>query len=124
LQNGHPLPIRAMGDGINKLLHYLAVMIANPGGIFLFDEIETGFHYSFYPKLWEIISTVAQNTKSQVIATTHSYECIESAVKGTSKVDPSLLTYVRLAKENNKIVPYYFYEKDLAYALDRNMEVR
>ncbi|MDR1964859.1 MAG: ATP-binding protein, partial [Planctomycetaceae bacterium] len=25
LQNGHPLPIRAMGDGINKLLHYLAV---------------------------------------------------------------------------------------------------
>jgi predicted ATPase len=124
LRNGQSLPIRAMGDGINKLLHYLSVMIANPGGIFLFDEIETGFHYSFYPKLWELVAAVAKEADSQVIATTHSYECISASVEGTSKVDPALLTYVRLGKEDTGIVPYSFSNDDIAYALEREMEVR
>jgi AAA15 family ATPase/GTPase len=113
-----------MGDGINKLLHYLSMMIANPGGIFLLDEIEVGFHYSFYPQLWELISSVAKETNSQVIATTHSYECINAAVEGTAKVDSSLLTYVRLGKEADSIVPYYFFGDDLAYALKCDMEIR
>jgi predicted ATPase len=124
LKTGQPMPIRAMGDGINKLLHYLSVIVANPGGIFLFDEIETGFHYSFYPKLWELVSAVAKETNSQVIATTHSYECINAAVEGTAKIDSSLMTYVRLGKEGDIIVPYYFSNKDIAYALEREMEVR
>jgi predicted ATPase len=124
LQNGQSLPIRAMGDGINKLLHYLSVIIANPGGIFLLDEIETGFHYSFYPKLWELISSVAQETNSQIVATTHSYECISAAAEGSAKIDSSLLTYVRLGKEEDAIIPYAFAGDDLAYALEREMEVR
>lgn len=121
---GKPRSVRTLGDGINKLLSYLLVMVANPGGVFLLDEIETGFHYSFYPKLWELIADIAKKTKCQVIATTHSYECITAAVEGTAKVDPSLLTYVRLGKENNKIVPYVFPHDDLAFALEREMEVR
>ena len=124
LQNGNSLPLRTMGDGINTLLHYLAVMIANPGGIFLFDEIETGFHYSFYPKLWELVAAVAKETGSQVIATTHSYECISAAVEGTSKIDPLLLTYFRLGEEDAGIVPYSYSSEDLAYALEQEMEIR
>ena len=124
LQTGQTLPIRAMGDGINKLLHYLSAMIANPGGIFLLDEIEAGFHYSFYEKLWEIVANVAKETNSQVIATTHSYECIDAAAKGTAKVDASLLTYIRLGKEDNRVIPYHFSKDDLPFVLERKMEVR
>jgi ABC-type branched-subunit amino acid transport system ATPase component len=118
-----PRSVRTLGDGINKLLSYLLAMIANPDGIFLLDEIETGFHYSFYPQLWELISTVAKETNSQVVATTHSYECISAAVEGTKKVDSSLLTYVRLGGEDS-IVPYYFSGDNLAFALQNEMEVR
>ncbi len=124
LDAGKTLPIRAMGDGINKLLHYLSAMIANPGGVFLLDEIENGFHYSFYPKLWELIARVAKETGSQVFATTHSEECISGAVDGTAKVDPALLTYVRLGKKAEHIVPYSFSGRELASALEREMEVR
>jgi len=124
LRTGQALPIRAMGDGINKLLHYLSAMIANPGGVFLLDEIDAGFHYSFYTKLWELVATVAQKTGSQVIATTHSYECIGAAAEGTAKVDASLLTYIRLGREDETIVPYHFSQDDLAFALKREMEVR
>ncbi len=121
---GRTLPIRAMGDGINRLLFYLSVMIANPGGVFLFDEIETGFHHSFYPKLWELIARVAKETGSQVFAATHSYECLSDAVDGVAEVDPSLLTYFRLGKEEQGIVAHSFPGEDLAFALERNMEVR
>lgn len=124
LDSGKTLPVRAMGDGINKLLHYLSAMIANPGGVFLLDEVETGFHYSFYPKLWELVARVAKETGSQIFATTHSDECISAAVDGVSKVAPELLTYIRLGKKNNDIVPYSFSERELASALDREMEVR
>ncbi len=121
---GKTLPIRAMGDGINKLLHYLSAMIANPGGVFLLDEIENGFHYSFYPKLWELIARVAGETGSQVFATTHSEECISGAAEGVSKVDSKMLTYVRLGKKAEAVVPYSFSGRELASALDREMEVR
>ena len=124
MRNGVPLPIRAVGDGVNRLFHYLSVMIANPGGVFLFDEIDSGFHHSFYRKAWELVSMVAVETDSQVIATTHSYECIKAAVEGTSQHSPGKLTYVRLGKEGEKIVPYSFSEADLAYALEQEMEVR
>lgn len=124
LHTKKPLPLRALGDGINKLLTYLSLMIAYPGGIFLFDEIENGFHYSFYPKLWELIAKVAQETENQVFATTHSYECIEASLEGVSKVDRDLLTYVRLGKEDIGIVPYAFVGEDLAYALEHDMEIR
>jgi AAA15 family ATPase/GTPase len=124
LSTGNPRPLRRLGDGINKLLSYLLAMTANPGGIFLLDEIETGFHYSFYPKLWELVANVVKETGSQLVATTHSYECISAAVEGSAKIDQSLLTYVRLGKENNTIVPYVFHEDDLAFALESDMEVR
>ncbi len=124
LDTGKTFPIRAMGDGINKLLLYLSVMIANPGGVFLLDEIETGFHHLFYPKLWELVARVAKETGSQIFATTHSYECLCDAVDGIAEVDSSMLTYFRLGKEKEGIVPHSFSHEDLAFALERNMEVR
>jgi len=121
---GKSRPIKTLGSGINKLLNYLLVMIANPGSVILLDEIESGFHYSFYPKLWELITVLSKKTQCQVFATTHSYECINAAIEGIVNFDSSLLTYFRLGKEYDRIVPFHFSEEDLAYALGREMEVR
>ena len=123
-KSGRPLPVSMMGDGINKLLRYLLAMTANPGCLLLVDEIETGLHYTFYPQLWQLIASLAKQTNSQIIATTHSDECIHAAAEGTAKVDPALLSYIRLGKESDVIVPYYFTNNDLAFALEREMEVR
>ena len=122
--SGRSLPLNAMGSGINKLLGYVLAMTADPGCFLLVDEIETGLHYRFYPKLWELIADVARKTGCQVMATTHSDECIRAAVEGTSRVDPSLLTYIRLGREGEAIVPYRFAGEELAYALEREMELR
>jgi len=123
-KSGRPLPVSAMGDGTSKLLFYLLAMAANPGCLLLVDEIETGLHHTFYQKLWQAVTSLAQQINSQVIATTHSDECIHAAIKGATEVDPALLTYIRFAKEDDAIVPYYFANDDLTFALEHRMEVR
>ncbi|MDE5639326.1 MAG: ATP-binding protein, partial [Odoribacter sp.] len=50
------LPLRLAGDGLNKLLYIVLLITANPHSILLIDEIETGFHYSMFSKLWETIA--------------------------------------------------------------------
>ena len=46
LNDGMKMPITYMGDGINKVLHLLLLILTSPNGIVLLDEIENGFHYS------------------------------------------------------------------------------
>ena len=46
------LPLRLAGDGLNKLLFIVLSIAVNPHSILLIDEIETGFHYSMFRKLW------------------------------------------------------------------------
>ena len=80
-------PLKLAGDGLNKLLFIVLSIISNPDSILLIDEIESGFHYSMYPKLWETIALAARENACQIIATTHSYECIAGAIDGIEKAD-------------------------------------
>jgi AAA15 family ATPase/GTPase len=119
------LSINMLGDGINKLLHIVLAMLANPSSLILIDEIENGFHYSFYPKLWDIIGELAIETDCQVFATTHSYECIEGAMSlATNKDKPDLFRFIRLDRENDKIVPKVFANDSFEYSVNNGWEVR
>jgi hypothetical protein len=119
------LSINMLGDGINKLLHIVLNMLANPNSIILIDEIENGFHYSFYPKLWEIIGELAVDTGCQVLATTYSYECIEGAISlAANKDKPDLFRFIRLDRENDKIVPKVFANDSFEYSVNNGWEVR
>ncbi len=119
------LPLTAMGDGINRLLSILCVMMANPGCVILIDEIENGFHYSFYIKLWQLIEEVSRKTGGQVFATTHSYECIQGAFYGLKEApDSDALRYVRLGKHGDKIEPHLFSDGSLGLAIEKDLEVR
>ena len=44
---------------------------------FLIDEIDSGFHYSAYKKLWEAIFALAVSTDKQLFITTHSKETLQ-----------------------------------------------
>lgn len=120
------LPLSAMGDGVSKLLMFLCTLYTNPGSVLLIDEIENGFHYSFFPKLWTAIINAAKETDCQIFATTHSYECIQGAEEAFSK-DVNLenfLRYVRLGKYEGKITPHIFSAGSLKVAIESEMEIR
>ena len=119
------LPAHTIGDGIRKLLHIALVLIANPGCVLLLDEVENGLHYSLYSKFWEMISTLAIQNQCQIIATTHSYECINGALDGVNAANQEdSFTYVRLDKDDRGIVPKSFTYDMLERALDSDWEIR
>jgi AAA15 family ATPase/GTPase len=117
------IPINFLGDGINKLLSIFATIYTNPNSIILIDEIENGFHYSFYPKLWEMLGKVAKETNCQIFATTHSYECIEGATV-LNENEPELFGFIRLVRDEENIIPKNYANDVFEYALKNNWEVR
>ena len=122
---GKLLPMRLAGDGMNRLLAIMLAIMENTNSIILIDEIENGFHYSMYPVLWEAIANAAQKSNCQVIATTHSYECVAGAVEGIEKADmKDQFCFFRLAQEKKGRVAYRYSEDLLQYALESNVEVR
>lgn len=122
---GKLLPMRLAGDGMNRLLFIMLSIMENPNSIILIDEIENGFHYSMYPVIWEAIANAAQESKCQVIATTHSYECVAGAVEGIEKTDmKDSFCLFRLAQEKEGRVAYRYSEDLLQYALESDVEVR
>lgn len=118
------ISFNVLGDGINKLLLIILEMLAHPGSILLIDEIENGFHYSFYGKLWEVIGRLARDTGCQIIATTHSYECIKEAAVLSSSQDADFFSFIRLDRKDDVIVPKSFDNDSFTYAISKNLEVR
>lgn len=119
------LPLRLAGDGLNKLLFIILSIAVNPNSLLLLDEIETGFHYSMFPKLWETIAKTAYENSCQVIATTHSYECIVGAVDGIEAAGRSSeFCFYRLDKNDTGNHAYRYSNDLLQTAVATDMEVR
>jgi AAA15 family ATPase/GTPase len=118
------ISISSLGDGINKLLTILLTALRDDCKILLLDEIETGFHYSFYPKLWNILAKLAKETGCQIFATTHSYECIEGA-KELNANEPDMFGFFRLDRDNNgNIIPKVFTQSMFETSFENGWEVR
>lgn len=73
-----PIPLRSMGDGINRILTIILAMVNCRNGYFFIDEFENGLHYSVQEQLWEVIFNLAERLNIQVFATTHSSDCINA----------------------------------------------
>lgn len=122
---GKLLPMCLAGDGMNRLLFIMLSIMENPNSLILIDEIENGFHYSMYPMIWEAIVNAARESNCQVIATTHSYECVAGAIKSVQNADRKEdFCLFRLAQEKEGRAAYRYSENLLQYALESDVEVR
>lgn len=72
-----PAPLGSLGDGASRMLALaMAILAAEPGTIALLDEIDTGLHYSIMGDMWRVVIETAQRRDVQVLASTHSFDCI------------------------------------------------
>ncbi len=74
--NSTLLPLKSMGDGINRVLTIILALVNSDNGFLLIDEFENGLHYSVQEKLWKIIFSLSEKLHVQVFATTHSEDSI------------------------------------------------
>lgn len=119
------IPIKSMGDGINRLLEMIITIVANPNAIILIDEIENGFHYSIHQDLWKALGMAIMSVNSQLLATTHSYECISSAIQAVKDCNlTKKFEYIRIDRNRDNFILNYYDSTLLDIAVQNEMEVR
>ena len=120
-----PVPLSSMGDGMRRVLAIVASLVSVDGGTLLVDEIDTGLHYSVLYDMWRLIFMIAQRSKTQVFATTHSFDCVrafqqalhEHEIAGAGRV-------IRLDKHEDTVVATSYVAHELDIAVDQGIEVR
>jgi hypothetical protein len=118
------LPITLMGDGFSKIIGIIMRIANARNGVVLIDEIENGLHHSILEDFWTSIYSAAKLFNTQIIATTHSYECIKSAFNVFNKTIPSDFLMHRLERSNHQI-KIVTYETDvIASSINNDFEVR
>jgi len=118
------IPVCYMGEGVSKLLSIILAIANAKDGIVLLDEFENGIHHSVMEKVWEGIGRAAREFNCQIIATTHSYECLEAAYNGLSGDLRTDFTYLRLDRINNETKAKIFDFDMLQTAIETHSEVR
>ncbi len=118
------VPVPYMGEGVSRLLSIILAVATSNHGLVVIDECENGIHYSIMPKVWEGIGRAAREFDCQIVGTTHSYECLQSAYKGFAGEMEQDFSYIRIDRIDGKTVARSFDFELLRTAIDANMEVR
>jgi predicted ATPase len=119
-----PLPIRSLGDGMQRLLGIALALVNARDGLLLIDEIENGLHYSTQPDLWRLIFQLARDLNVQVFATTHSWDCIEAFQEAAQEDVQEEGVLIRLEHKKGAVGATLFSEQKLAAVTRAQIEVR
>lgn len=116
------VPISHAGDGALRIATYAATILASENSVVLIDEIENGLHYSVLGELWGALNKACELTGSQLVATTHSAECIRAAAQN---VDDERFTYIRLDQlSNSKTHAEYYSNNEAIESLNAGIPIR
>jgi AAA15 family ATPase/GTPase len=119
------IPLKSMGDGINRILTIILALVNSDNGFLLIDEFENGLHHSVQEKLWEIIFKLSQDLNVQVFATTHSEDCITGFSNVLNSKDNSHKgKLIRLDNIDEKIIQVEYAAEELRIATSQNIETR
>lgn len=119
------IPLPLMGEGISRLLSMvLAIAEARKGGLILIDEIENGVHHSTMETMWKAIANAVKVFNVQVVATTHSLECINAASKVFKGDKNEVFCLHRLERVQDTIRSFSYDSETLQAALRAELEVR
>lgn len=118
------IPLKSLGEGMNRLLGIVLALVNCKDGILLVDEIESGLHYSVLSDVWKLIFKTAKDLNVQVFATTHSYDCIQAFAEAAIDDEESEGNLIRLARNGDEIKAFTFDEKQLETITKDKIEVR
>ena len=120
----HRVRLRSFGDGMNRLFGIILSLVNIRGGILLIDEFENGMHHTLQVDVWRMIFHLAHELNVQVLATTHSWDCIASfgmAAAELEKVDGLL---VRIDRRGDRMRAVEYNEENLQVVTQQQIEVR
>ena len=119
-----PVPLKSLGDGALRLFGVALILINSRDGFLLIDEAENGIHHSVQPDFWRMVFKTAHANNVQVIATTHSYDCVSGFAQAALEYKDIEGVLVRIERKDEEMWAVEYSESDLKTAAEQRIEVR
>ena len=120
----HPVPLKSLGDGITRLFAAGLGLANSRNGFLVIDEAENGIHYSVQRNFWRMVLLAAHQHNVQVLATTHSRDCVKGFARAAAEIDEVEGVLVRLEREGNEVRVVEYTEEELETVAEQDIEVR
>ncbi len=118
-----PVPLQSLGDGALHLAGVALALTNSRDGFLLIDEAENGIHHSVQRDYWRMVFETAEANNVQVLATTHSFDCLRGfaqAMIDCEEVDGAL---VRLERENGTLRAVEYSERNIKAAAKQSIDI-
>lgn len=120
----YPIPIRSLGDGAMRAFAVALSLAKSTDGFLLIDEAENGIHHSIQAKFWNMVLQTAERNNVQVIATTHSWDCVVGFAKAANELEDVEGVLYRIQRNRERLRAVEYPESALANAAKHRIEVR
>ena len=98
-----PVPLKSLGDGAVRLFGVALALANSKDGFLLIDEAENGIHHSIQRDFWMMILKAAHQNNVQVLATTHSWDCVAGFAMAATEIEEVDGALVRLDRYDDHI---------------------
>ncbi len=119
-----PVPLKSLGDGALHLSGTALALANSRDGFLLIDEAENGIHHSLQRDFWRMVLQAAHANNVQVLATTHSFDCVSGFAQALAECEGIEGVLVRLERKDEETWAVEYSERNLKAAAEQRIEVR
>jgi len=121
---GDRVPLRSLGAGAVRMYGVALALASSPNGFLLLDEAENGLHHLVQADFWKMVIQMAQENNIQVIATTHSWDCVAGFARALTELEEMDVALIRLDRLGDQMRAVEYSRKNLQVAARQRIEVR
>ncbi len=118
-----PVPLQSLGDGALHLSGVALALTNSRDGFLLIDEAENGIHHSVQRDYWRMVFETAQANNVQVLATTHSFDCLRGFAQAMTDCEDIDGALVRLERENGTLRAVGYSERNIKAAAKQRIDI-
>ena len=119
-----PVPLMSLGDGAARVLGVSLALASSRDGFLLLDEVENGIHHAIQRDFWKMVMLTAHENNVQVVATTHSHDCVKGFARAAAELDDVVGLLHRIENDGGKARAVSYSEEGLKVAAEQGIEVR
>ncbi len=119
-----PVPLRSLGDGAVRMFAAALALANCRDGFLVIDEAENGIHHGVQEDYWRMILQTAARNNVQVVATTHSWDCVGGFARAAAALNDVEGRLVRLERRGKELRAVEYDEELLKTVAEQRIEVR
>lgn len=124
LGSGKRVPLASLGDGAARMFGMALALVGSRGGFLVIDEAENGIHYSVLRDFWRLVLKGASEYGVQILATTHSKDCIDSFGRAAMEFDDTAGVLFRLERRRGMLRAVRYPQDQIETAAEQGIETR